>query len=62
MGIVSNYEFQVKNFNADSKNSAGLKNKKEHNFEGIFQFNSKLPLKKDGKKFNTFLLQYLWLN
>ena len=54
MGIVSNYEFQFKNFNADSKNSANLKNKKEHNLEGIFQFNSKLPLKKDGKKFNKF--------
>ena len=55
IGIVSNYEFQVKNFNSDSKNSASLKNKKEHNIQGIFQFNSKLPLKKDGKKFNTFL-------
>ena len=54
IGIVSNYEFQVKNFNSDSKNSASLKNKKEHNIQGIFQFNSKLPLKKDGKKFNTF--------
>ena len=54
-GFINNYEFLLKNFNADSENSKDLKNKKENNLQGILQFNSKLPLKKEGYKFNSSL-------
>ena len=58
-GMISNYELLVKNFNADSKNSKNLKNKQENNLQGIFQFNSKLPLKKEGERFNSSLTPIL---
>ncbi len=52
-GMINNFEFLVKNFNAESKNSKTLKNKSESNLRGIFQFNSKLPMKKDGEKYTS---------
>ena len=54
-GIIKNFEISLKNFNADSKNSKNLKNKQENDLQGIFQFNSKLPLIKNGYKFNSSL-------
>ncbi len=54
-GMINNYEFLIKNFNADSKNSKNLKNKNEHNIQGIFQFNTKFPLQKTGYKYNSSL-------
>jgi LPS-assembly protein len=55
MGFVNNYEFTLKNFNADSKHSSKFKNKNENNLQGLFQFNSKIPMKKYGDKFNSTL-------
>ncbi len=55
LGLLSNYELIVKNFNADSKNSTKYKNKTENDLQGLIQFNLKLPLKKIGEKFNSFL-------
>ena len=54
-GLVKNFEISLKNFNADSKNSKNLKNKQENDLQGILQFNSKLPLIKNGYKFNSSL-------
>ena len=55
LGLISNYEFNIKNFNADSKNSKKYKNTSENNIQGIFQFNSKIPMKKDGINFNSLM-------
>ena len=55
IGLINNFEFLIKNFNADSKNSTNLKNKSENNLRGILQFNSKFPLKKSGKKYLSTL-------
>ena len=52
-GILNNFEFLIKNFNAESKNSTTLKNKSESNIRGIFQFNSKLPMQKKGEKYTS---------
>ena len=54
-GMINNYEFFIKNFNADSSNSGTLKNKSENNIRGLFQFNSKLPLQKQGQKYTSTL-------
>ncbi len=53
LGFINNFEFLIKNFNAQSKNSKTLKNKTENSFRGIFQFNSKLPFKKEGQKYSS---------
>ena len=53
LGIINNFEFLVKNFNAESKNSKTLKNRSESSVRGIFQFNSKLPMQKKGDKYTT---------
>ncbi len=53
LGFINNFEFLIKNFNAQSKNSNTLKNKSENNVRGIFQFNSKLPFKKEGQKYSS---------
>ena len=54
-GLINNYEFLFKNFNADSKNSSDFKNRLENNIRGIFQFNSKFPLQKKGEKYLSTL-------
>tara|TARA_B100000900_G_C20593746_1_gene722554 strand:+ start:462 stop:2864 length:2403 start_codon:yes stop_codon:yes gene_type:complete len=54
-GFVNNFQFLFKNFNADSKNSKSLKNKSENNLRGIFQFNSKFPLRKTTQKYTSML-------
>ena len=48
-GFISNFEVVLKNFNANSKNSKSLKNKEENNLQGLFQYNSKLPMIKDSQ-------------
>ena len=53
LGMINNFEFLFNNFNADSKNSKTLKNRSENNIAGIFQFNSKLPMKKKSEKYTT---------
>ena len=54
-GLISNYEFTLKNFNADSENSLKYKNKIENDLKGLFQFNAKIPFKKVGEKFESLL-------
>ena len=54
-GLINNYEFLFKNFNADSKNSSNFKNRSENNIRGIFQFNSKFPLQKNSKNYFSTL-------
>ena len=54
-GIINSFEFLIKNFNADSKNSTTLKNESENRIMGIFQFNSRFPLQKEGQKYTTTL-------
>ena len=54
-GFVSNYELILRNFNADSKNSKSYKNKTENTLNGLFQFDSKIPLKKESSKFRKIL-------
>ena len=54
-GLISNYEFTLKNFNADSENSLKYKNKIENNLQGLFQFNAKIPFNKVGEKFESLL-------
>ena len=51
LGFVNNFEFLIKNFNADSRNSKTLKNGAENRLKSIFQFSSKIPLKKESEKF-----------
>ena len=54
-GIINNFEILLKNFNADSENSNFLKNKTENDLQGLIQFNSKIPLKKEGYKYTSSL-------
>lgn len=54
-GFINNFELILKNFNADSKNSTTFKNKSESNLQGLIQFNSKLPLKKEGLNYFSTL-------
>tara|TARA_B100000989_G_scaffold127253_1_gene94467 strand:- start:6037 stop:8436 length:2400 start_codon:yes stop_codon:yes gene_type:complete len=53
LGMVNNFEFLLKNFNANSKNSKTLKNRSENSINGILQLNSKLPMQKNGEKYIT---------
>ncbi len=59
LGLINNYEIFVKNFNANSKNSKTFKNKTEHNLQGLIQFNSKLPMKKEGENYFSTLTPIL---
>ena len=62
IGLVNNYEIILKNFNSNSNNSSNYKNKRESDLQGLLQFNSKLPLRKIGKNFDSLLTPILWLN
>ena len=54
LGMISNYQVFLKNFNSDSKNSSDLKNKSDSNIRSLFQLSSKIPLKKEkGNFFST---------
>ena len=53
LGLINNFEIYIKNFNSDSKNSAEYKNNTENNIQGLFQFNSSYPLKKNGSKYDS---------
>lgn len=55
LGMITNYQVFLKNFNSDSKNSSSLKNKSDNNIRGLFQITSKLPLKKDSENFFSTL-------
>ena len=53
LGFINNFEFLVKNFNAQSRNLTTLKNKSENSFRSIFQFNFKITFKKEEKYSST---------
>ncbi len=51
LGLVSNYEILIKNFNADSKRSTNYKNKAETSLQSIINYEMKYPLQKISKNF-----------
>ena len=55
LGLVSNYEILLKNFNAKSKKSTTYKNKSESTLQSIINYEIKYPLQKTKNKFvSTF--------
>ena len=48
-GLKSNYNLLIKNVNADSTNSDKYKNKRSHDISSIIEYNSSIPLKKEGE-------------
>ena len=48
-GIIDNYKFLIKNINTDAKNSLKYKEKVNHDFASIFEYNLSYPLKKNNK-------------
>tara|TARA_B110001452_G_scaffold255921_1_gene248789 strand:- start:1058 stop:3448 length:2391 start_codon:yes stop_codon:yes gene_type:complete len=52
LGLVHNYEFLLKNFNATASNSRNY-TKKENEIKSIFNYQIKYPLSKKGKKYNS---------
>ncbi len=55
LGLVSNYEILLKNFNADSKRSTTYKNKAETSLQSIFNYEMKYPLQKINENFLSTL-------
>ena len=51
LGLVSNYEVLLKNFNANSKRSSNYKNEGESSLQSIVNYEMKYPLQKIGEKF-----------
>ncbi len=55
LGVVSNYEILVKNFNVKSKNSTTHKNRTENTLQSIINYEMKYPLQKVKENFvSTF--------
>jgi len=54
-GLINNFQFNVKNFNSKSKNSDNYKNDNFNNIQGLFQYNLKLPLIKNGNYYDKSL-------
>lgn len=48
LGFLNNYEFMIRNTNSENKKSL-YKNNRNHYLSGIYQYNTILPLIKDGK-------------
>ena len=59
LGFLNNHEIKLKNFNSDAVNSKSLKNKAQNTFQGMYQFNSKLPLIKKGNNYNKSITPIL---
>ena len=55
LGVASNYEILLKNFNADSKRSTTYKNKAETSLQSIFNYEMKYPLQKINENFLSTL-------
>tara|TARA_Y100000590_G_scaffold462035_1_gene625130 strand:- start:3655 stop:6051 length:2397 start_codon:yes stop_codon:yes gene_type:complete len=53
-GLVSNFDFILKNVNTDAENSPIVKNKKDANLLSSLMLTTSYPLKKTKKTFNTF--------
>ena len=59
LGLVSNYEFLLKNFNLKTKKSTTYNNKTENSLQSILNYEIKYPLKKVGKKYLSTLTPIL---
>jgi len=55
LGLVSNYEILLKNFNSNASKSTKYKNENDHNLQTILNYKIKYPLKKSGERYNTTL-------
>ena len=53
-GIISNYDFLLKNFNSYTENSSAYKNKEDYEVFGSFLVNTELPMKRVSKTGNDF--------
>ncbi len=54
-GLVSNYDFLIKNFNSYTENSTSYKNKEDYEVFGTFLIKSSLPLKRVRNSRNDYL-------
>ena len=61
LGLVSNYEILIKNFNADSERSSTYKNKTETSLQSIINYEMKYPLQKVSENFLSTLTPTLSL-
>ena len=59
LGLVSHYEFLLKNFNVKTKKSATYNNRTENSLQSIINYEMKYPLKKDGEKYLSTLTPIL---
>jgi LPS-assembly protein len=55
LGLVSNYEILLKNFNSSANRSTKYKNENDHDLQTILNYQVKYPLQKLGNRFNTTL-------
>lgn len=55
IGFYNNYEVLLKNSNTNGKNSNRLENENSFDLDGIVQFNSSLPLKKENENYQKIL-------
>jgi len=53
-GWLNNWEIFFKNFNSNTKNSSKYKDDINANLQGLFQYNLKIPMKKDGLSYNKY--------
>ena len=54
-GLVTNYDFLIKNFNSYTENSASYKNKEDYEVFGAFLIKTSLPLKRTHNNGNDYL-------
>ena len=52
-GFITNFEILFKNFNSEANNSKKFKNETESNLSSIYQISTKLPMAKEGKRYNS---------
>ena len=52
-GFYNSYDFIVKNVNSDAQNSNNFKEDGNAYMSGLFQFNSSLPMKKEGENYQN---------
>ncbi len=55
LGIVTNYDLLLKNFNSYTENSSSYKNKEDYEVFGSFLFNTEMPMKRVSKSGHDFL-------
>ena len=54
-GLVTNYDFLIKNFNSYTENSTSYKNKEDYEVFGTFLIKTSLPLKRVNDNGNDYL-------